>query len=156
MSMAFRNAFCLLGLALLVFIIQGCAPSASGKVYTRDQARRSMQIDYGTVQQVNQVTIEGEDSRLGTVAGGALGAAAGNTLGGGKGSTLAAVAGGVAGAIAGKAAEKKLTTMTGLEIVVALDNGNIISIVQENDVVFQVGERVRVLRSNDGTSRVTY
>ncbi len=154
--MGFKNTFCFLGLALLAFVIQGCAPSASGKVYTRDQARQSMQLYYGTVQQVSEVAIEGEDSGLGTVAGGALGAGVGQTMGSGAGRTLAAIAGGVAGAFAGKATEKGMTTKVGLEIVVVLDNGETLSIVQENDVIFSSGERVRVLRAADGSSRVTY
>ena len=154
--MALRNPFCFLSLALLAFFIQGCAPSASGKVYTRDQARQSMQVYYGTVQQVSEVAIEGEDSGFGTVAGGALGAGVGQTMGSGAGRTLAAIAGGVAGAFAGKATEKGVTTKGGLEIVVVLDNGETLSVVQENDVIFSAGERVRVLRAADGSSRVTY
>ncbi len=143
-------------MALLALVIQGCAPSASGKVYTRDQARKSMQVDYGTVQQVSEVTIEGEDSGLGTLAGGALGVGVGQTLGGGAGRTLAAIAGGVAGVFAGKATEKGMTTKDGLEILVLLDNGETLSVVQENDVIFRAGERVRVLRAAEGSSRVTY
>ena len=154
--MTFRYAFCFLSLVLLALIIQGCAPSASGKVYTRDQARQSMQVFYGTIQQVSEVTIEGSESGLGTLAGGALGVGVGQTMGSGTGRTLAAIAGGVAGVFAGKAAEKGMTTKAALEIVVTLDNGEILSVVQENDVVFGVGDRVRVLRGTDGTSRVTY
>jgi outer membrane lipoprotein SlyB len=154
--MTFRSALCFLSLALLAFIIQGCAPSSSGKVYTRDQARQEMQVLHGTVLEVNTVTIEGTDSALGTVAGGALGAGVGQTMGSGTGRTLVTIAGAVAGAFAGKAAEKELTTEAALEIVVNLDNGGTISVVQEGDVLFNAGERVRVLRGNDGTSRVTH
>ena len=154
--MTFRNSLFFLNLALLAFIIQGCAPSASGKVYTRDQARQGMQVHYGTVQQVSEVTIEGTESGLGTLAGGALGAGVGQTMGSGAGRTLGAIVGGVAGVFAGKAAEKGMTTKAALEIVVTLDNGEILSVVQESDVVFGVGDRVRVLRGTDGTSRVTY
>ena len=153
--MIFRSAVGFLCLALTALIIQGCAPSASGKVYTRDQARQSMEVFYGTVQQVNEVTIEGTDSGLGMLTGGALGAGVGQTMGSGTGRTLSTIVGGVAGVFAGKATEKEVTTKPALEIVVTLDNGEILSIVQENDVLFSVGERVRVLRSSDGSSRVT-
>ena len=154
--MTFRKTLVFLSLALLAFIIQGCAPSASGKVYTREQARQGMQIYYGTVQQVSPVTIEGTQTGLGTLAGGALGVGVGQTVGGGAGRTLAAVVGGVAGALTGQATEKQVTTKDGLEIMVALDNGDIVSVVQENDILFSAGERVRVLRAADGTSRVSY
>ncbi len=154
--MILKNALSLMSLALLLFIVQGCAPSASGKVYTRDQARQGMTAQYGTVQQVSEVTIEGTQSGLGTLAGGALGAGVGQTMGSGAGRTLAAVAGGVAGAIAGQATEKGVTTKTGLEIMVQLDSGEILSVVQESDTLFQAGERVRVLRAANGNTRVSY
>ncbi len=154
--MILKNALSLMSLALLLFIVQGCAPSASGKVYTRDQARQGMTVQYGTVQQVSEVTIEGTQSGLGTLAGGALGAGVGQTMGSGAGRTLAAVAGGVAGAIAGQATEKGVTTKTGLEIMVQLDSGEILSVVQESDTLFQAGERVRVLRAANGNTRVSY
>ena len=154
--MIFRKTLGFLSLALLAFILQGCAPSASGKVYTRDQARQGMQVQYGTVQQVSEVTIEGTQSGLGTLAGGALGAGVGQTMGSGTGRTLAAIVGGVAGVFAGQATETGVTTKAALEIVVTLDNGETVSVVQESDVIFSAGERVRVLRGTDGTSRVTY
>ena len=154
--MSEKSIMGLLGMTLLLLVLQGCAPSASGKVYTRDQARQGMQVQYGTVQQVSEVTIEGTKSGLGTLAGGALGAGVGQTMGSGTGRTLAAVAGGVVGAIAGQATEKGVTTKTGLEIMVALDNGEVLSVVQESDTLFQAGERVRVLRAPNGDMRVSY
>lgn len=154
--MNLRHTLFFLSLALLAFIIQGCASSSSGKVYTRDEARQESQIYYGIIQQVNNVTIEGESSALGTVAGGALGAGVGQAFGSGTGRTLTTIIGAVGGAYAGKATEEKLTTEDAQEIVVDLDNGETVSVVQESDVVFSAGERVRVLRARDGTSRVTY
>lgn len=145
-----------LGLALWLFFLQGCAPSASGTVYTREQARKGMQVYYGTVQQVNEVTIEGTQSGVGTLAGGALGAGVGQTVGSGTGRTLSTVVGGVAGGLAGRGTEKALTTKTGLEIMVRLDNGEVLSIVQETDTLFQPGERVRILRAANGDTRVTH
>ena len=153
--MRVQHTFYLFSLALLALFLQSCAPSASGKVYTRDQARQAMQVQYGTVQQVSEVSIEGTNSGLGTLAGGALGAGVGQTMGGGAGRTLTTIVGGVAGAIAGQATEKGVTTKHGLEIMVSLDSGDTISVVQESDVMFRPGDRVRVLRSADGT-RVTY
>ncbi len=144
----------MLGGAGLILLSQGCAPSTSGKVYSRDQARQAQQTHYGTIIQVNQVTIEGEPSAVGTLAGGALGAGVGQTIGSGSGRTLATIAGGVAGALAGGAAEKGLTTKAGLEITVELDNGELLTIVQEADDVYNPGDRVRVLRAPNGTTRV--
>ncbi len=154
--MSMRNVLGLLGLVLLIFSIQGCAPSASGKVYTREQARQGMQVFYGTVKQVSEVSIEGTPSGLGALGGGAVGAGLGQTLGAGSGRTLSTIIGGVAGVLAGQATEKGVTTKAALEIMVELDNGELLSVVQENDVIFSAGERVRVLLEADGTRRVTY
>jgi outer membrane lipoprotein SlyB len=47
-----------------------------------------------------------------------------------------------------------MTKFNGLEITVKLDNGDVLAVVQENDVLFAVGDRVRVLTGRDGTTRV--
>jgi len=63
----------------------------------------------------------------------------------------------VAGGLAGKQAEESLTRTQGQEVTVRLDNGNMISIVQEvgEGPMFRSGDRVRVLSGN-GSARVTY
>ena len=135
-------------------LLAGCASSKSGEVYTRDQARQAMTVRLGTVEFVKAVRVEGSKSGVGTVAGGIIGGVAGSTIGGGKGSTLAALGGAIGGAIAGNVAEEKITDFDGLEITVKLDNGEVLAVVQENDVMFVVGDRVRVLNTRDGTTRV--
>ncbi|GBC63947.1 glycine zipper 2TM domain-containing protein [Desulfonema ishimotonii] len=141
-------------LAMFSLLAAGCASSRSGEVYTRDQARQSMSVYYGTVLTVKNVQIEGTKSPAGTLMGGAAGAVAGNAVGGGSGRAIATVVGGIAGALAGGAIEEGVTRKAGLEITVELDNGQIMAIVQEADDQYVVGDRVRILRSNDGTTRV--
>jgi len=132
----------------------GCASSRSGEVYTRDQARQVQTVQLGTVEFVKEVPIEGSKSGLGTAAGGLIGGVAGSLIGDGKGSTLAALGGAVAGAVVGTASEEKLTMLSGLEITIKLDSGTVIAVVQEDDVSFVVGDRVRVLSGRNGTTRV--
>jgi outer membrane lipoprotein SlyB len=139
---------------IAVALIAGCASSNSGDVYSRDQARRSQTVQSGTVQSVRNVKIEGTRSAVGPVAGGVAGGVAGSTIGGGKGQVLAALGGAALGAVGGAVAEEKLTKKAGLEISVKLDSGSTIAVVQEADVMFSVGERVRVLTAPDGTTRV--
>jgi outer membrane lipoprotein SlyB len=67
---------------------------------------------------------------------------------------FAALGGAAIGALAGHAAEGKLTKFNGVEITVKLDNGEVIAVVQEADVMFSVEDRVRVLTGRDGTTRV--
>lgn len=135
-------------------LLAGCASSKSGEVYSRDQARQAQTVRLGTVEFVKAVKVEGSKTGLGTAAGGVIGGVAGSTIGGGKGSTLAALGGAIGGAIAGNVAEEKITKFNGLEITVKLDNGEVLAVVQEDDVPFAVGDRVRVLSGRDGTTRV--
>ncbi|NOU36581.1 MAG: glycine zipper 2TM domain-containing protein [Kiritimatiellaceae bacterium] len=135
-------------------LIAGCASSDSGDVYSRDQVRRTQTVQLGTVLQIKNVKIEGTKSGVGTVAGAVAGGVAGSTIGAGSGRTLAALGGAALGAVGGTVAEEQLTKKTGIEITVKLDSGSTIAVVQEADIMFSVGERVRVLTSG-GITRVT-
>lgn len=140
---------------LIIFFIAGsCASSRSGEVYSRDQARKTHTVQLGTVELVKSVKIEGTKTPLGTLAGAAAGGALGSTIGSGSGKTVAVVLGAIAGGAAGSAVEEQATKKDGLEITVKLDNGKVISVVQEADIPFSVGERVRILKGPDGTTRV--
>ena len=145
-----------LGFLLILLLLSACASSRSGQVYTRDQARTSHSVQYGTVVQVTPVQIEGTQTGAGALGGAALGGIAGSTIGGGRGSALTAVAGGIAGALGGAALEKGVTNKDGLEITVRLDTGEMLAVVQEADEVYRIGDRVRVLKDNQGTTRVRY
>lgn len=137
-----------------VALLAGCASSKSGEVYSRDEARQAMTVRLGVVEFVKEVKVEGSKSGLGTAAGGVIGGVAGSTIGGGRGSTLAALGGAIGGAIVGTVAEERLGRFDGLEITVKLDSGTAIAVVQEKDMMFAVGDRVRVLTTRDGTARV--
>lgn len=143
-------------IALLFLFIAGCASSRSGNIYSRDQARQAHKIQLGTVEAVEPVKIEGTQSGAGTVAGGAAGGVLGSTIGKGSGRAVATVLGAIAGGVAGSAMEEEATKKDGLEITVKLDAGELMSIVQEADEVFAVGDRVRVLTDQSGTVRVRH
>jgi len=136
-------------------MLSGCTTeSRSGNVYSRDQARTGHTLNYGTIQKVDLVTIEGTQTGAGTLAGGAMGGALGSAVGSGAGRTIATVGGAIAGGLAGAATEKGLTTVQGVELEVRQDNGQLLVVVQENDAVYKVGDRVRILRDDQGTTRV--
>ncbi|MDY0073687.1 MAG: glycine zipper 2TM domain-containing protein [Thauera sp.] len=143
-------------LALLaVLTLGGCAAGLGGDDYSRGQARRAMNVDFGTVQSVRVVKIEGTKSPVGAGAGAVVGGVAGSTVGGGRGSSIAAVLGAVAGGVAGAAVEEGVTRQTGIEVTVRLDNGQHLAVVQaDGGENFRSGERVRVLRDG-ATTRVT-
>ena len=128
---------------LLSLFLTGCT---SGPTVPRNHVNVLRNIQTGVVMDVRPVVIEGESSYIGTGAGGATGAiAAGSQIGGGTGAALAGVAGGTLGAIAGREVEEMLTRQDGFEITVQLDSGQLVSIIQPDDVYFpQIGDPVLV------------
>jgi len=136
--------------------LAGCASSMSSGAYSRDSARQMQTVYYGTVDSVRTVQIEGTKTPVGTGAGAVAGGILGNQVGGGSGRALATLGGALLGGVAGSAAEEGITRQPGYEIVVRLDNGRTISVVQAADIAFSPGERVRVIEARDGTTRVTH
>ena len=139
--------------AVTAVTLAGCATSKSGSVYSREDARREQTVRMGVVESVRSVSIEGTQSGIGAIAGGAAGGIGGSAIGSGRASAVAAVAGAVAGGLLGAAAEQGLTREEGVEITVRLDNGELRAIVQTADEPFKPGERVRLLSVN-GQTRV--
>lgn len=114
-----------------------------------------MNVRMGVVESVRQVTIEGDKTPVGALAGGAIGGIAGSNVGGGKGSSVGAILGAVAGGVAGSAIEQNASKRIGLEITIKLDSGQLIAVTQEADEAFRPGERVRIL-SGHGATRVSH
>ncbi|MEG2005658.1 MAG: glycine zipper 2TM domain-containing protein, partial [Bilophila sp.] len=124
--------------------------------YSGGQVRSAQTVQFGKVVSTNSVVLEENHPALvGTLGGGVLGGVLGSMVGGGSGRTLGTVAGVAAGAAGGYLGEKALTKQKGLEIMVELDEGQTLSIVQAADQTFSVGERVRVLRGTGGSARVS-
>lgn len=135
--------------------LSACAGGLGGDTYQRGEARRTMVVQFGTVEAVRAVRLEGTKSPVGTVAGAAVGGIAGSGVGGGRGAAVATVIGAVAGGLAGAALEEGVTRKPGVEVTVRLENGQILAVVQEDSGEgLRLGERVRVLRDG-GTTRVT-
>jgi outer membrane lipoprotein SlyB len=146
------------GTIVLLFMVgltflAGCA-SQSSDVYRRSQTQRQLSVFYGTVLAVDNVTIEGTQSGLGTVAGGVVGGIAGNAVGAGHGRALATAVGAIGGALVGTGVESSATAQNGLEITVELDSGEVIAVVQGADDYYTVGDRVRIVRGPGGVTRV--
>jgi outer membrane lipoprotein SlyB len=139
----------------LLVLAAGCQSTLTGESYSRAEARKPQQVQYGTVEHVRPVALEGTKTPIGAGAGAAVGGIAGSGVGSGKGAAVASVLGAVAGGVAGAAVEEQATKRQGVEITVRLDNQQIIAVVQEVSpgVSFHVGDRVRVLSIN-GTTRI--
>jgi outer membrane lipoprotein SlyB len=138
----------------LAVALSGCITHESANVYSKHEAGREQTVRMATVDSVRKVRLEGSQSGLGAAAGGAVGGIGGAQVDHGAGSSVAAVLGGVAGGVAGNALENKATEKDALEITVRLDSGEMRAIVQEADLQFTPGQRVRLL-SSGGVTRVT-
>jgi outer membrane lipoprotein SlyB len=130
------------------------AQDMSGSHYGRGEHRRVQATQLGKVEAVRRVTLNTEASDKSRMIGGAVGAAVGGLLGAKRNqnyavSSLFAVLGGAGGAmIADKVAYE---TRDALEIVVRLDSGNAIVLVQEVDPQYPIyaGDRVRLIEGRE-------
>lgn len=151
--------FVLLGAIVVgAMLVSGCAPSQSGSTFSSDQARTAQTVEFGTITNLNNAVIDNKASGVGAVVGSVAGGVAGSTIGGGSGRVLAAVGGALVGAAAGHGVERAMDKSDALEITVRMDNTKrVISVVQQlgaEEKAFRVGQRVRVLSGNDGSTRV--
>ncbi len=145
---------CIMAAAMLI-MAAGCA-SSSSNVYTHEQAMQAQTVDTGTVESVKSVIIQAAERPVaGGAIGGVTGGVIGSTIGKGHGRSVATVVGALTGAALGATIENKAETKNGFEIVVNLDSGRTIVVVQEADVPMFPGDRVRVLTAPDGTTRIS-
>ncbi|MDL2313740.1 glycine zipper 2TM domain-containing protein [Desulfovibrio sp. OttesenSCG-928-C14] len=141
-------------LALGACMLAGCA-SQGGGAYKTGEQRQVMRIQRGVVTEVSVVQVSNDSTMMGPAAGGVVGGVLGSMIGSGKGRTLAILGGAAAGAAGGAAVEKGIRDGEALQILVRLDSGEEIAVVQDMDVVFRMGDRVKVL-SGSGATRVQH
>lgn len=133
----------------------GCTFPSSGRIVSRNQAGQMRRLDYGTVEKVSPVILEGQRGPIGIYGGGAAGVAGGGAVGHGVGTDLAKVGGGIVGAVAGQAIEEAVTRKDAQEMFIKLDNGSMVVITQTGSSVFAVGERVAVANGPGGAQVLT-
>lgn len=126
-------------------ILSGCASNISPKSYSVGSVGQVNRTVAATVISVREVEISGTSS-LGGTSGAIAGGIAGSSIGdGGRENAIGAVAGAVAAGLAGAVIEESLTKQKGVEYVVETDNGNLMTIVQGNTVMFREGQKIFVL-----------
>ncbi len=128
----------------------GCATSDGPQDYDTRDARVMQSVTCGTVESVRAVRLNEDQAPVGTVAGAAVGGILGSQVGHGAGSAVGAILGAVGGGLAGNAIEHSATEHEGEEIVVRLDNGSSIAVVQGAGGGIRPGDRVRVLNGGRG------
>lgn len=145
----------LAGALLATLALSACEAPTSGSTFSPAQAQEVFVVELGVVETVRPITIQPGPTGIGAITGAALGGiAAGSNIGRGTGAVAAGIGGAVLAGAAGNAVEQRITQRQALEIVVRLDSGQLISVVQDADQQFVPGDRVRVLVGNNSV-RVT-
>lgn len=135
----------LLSSVLGVLLLAGCASDINSNYYTTGQTGKVSTVSPCTVVSVRYVNVSNQ-SGAGTLIGSVAGGVAGSTIGSGSTAhTLGAVGGALLGGLVGDLTEQSASSQTGLEYIVKLDNGQIISISQGTGQALGVGQRCFVL-----------
>ena len=135
-----------------LFLITSCSSTSSNQVERRD-ANRVLNVDLGVVIDVEPVSIKGETSKVGAVAGGVIGGRVGSTVGDGVGRQVAIVAGTVAGGVIGYFVPVKLGEHNGFQYTIVLDETKkpilvIQGVSGKEGRDYKVGDRVTVVYGN--------
>lgn len=131
---------------VLILLVGGCAQNISPQTYSVGTVGQVNRTIAGTVISAREVNIAGS-SGVGGGAGAATGAVIGSAAGGGnsRGNIVGAIGGAIVGGLAGSAIESSATKQLGMEYVVETENGNLMTIVQGIDPIFQPNSKVLVL-----------
>jgi len=137
------NTFKLALIIALSILMAACASSGE-KYYRGDRSTYRT----GTVESVRHVRLEGSSSPLSSFTGSIIGSLIGISVGNSRTSGLNSFVGSILGSLIGASAERALTSEAGIEVTVILDDGGIVSIVQDDDESFAPGDRVNVIDGN--------
>ncbi len=123
----------------LMLPLAGCTESPNS--VSRSTANTVQPVYFGTVTSLQGIDIRSGQTRVGAITGAIIGGAAGAALGSSTAATVGGAAGGAAVGGAAGASERR----NGVEFVIRLDNGDVVSVVQQGNVNdWRVGDRVRV------------
>lgn len=136
-------------------LLGGCAAqNYSAQSYRTGLSAQRVEI--GKIVAIRSVALQPDNAggTVGTLAGGLVG----SQLGGESDSFvlhgLGLLGGAVIGGMLGQSAGSQMTASIGELVTVRLDNGRMIAVTQEGGLGLHVGQRVQVLYSRDGTTRV--
>lgn len=142
LNMGLTIASCV-SLSMVLAALAGCATDAPVKAgHESVKQAQAVQTNKSVSQGVNMGRVE----TVRTV--GMFDAKRGNRAP----ASAAAVSGGLAQAMTGMLSPQRES----VEVVVHLDDGAQMTVVQAADVAFRTGDRVRVMQGHDGATRVTY
>ncbi len=131
--------------------IAGCANDPVHRSYPAHSVGSALNVHDGEIITISTINVEGRHDQLGTLGGGSVGYSVGRSVGSGTAARVAGAAGAVGGAIVGRAIQRKATEQTAYQVIVELDTGRVVAIVQTELDDLGEGAPVRVLmgRSNN-------
>ena len=137
--------FTLAAVAAMSVLTAACAGNIGANDYATSNANKVNQAQPCTVLSVRQVQVQNSGNTgavLGSVAGGVAGSQIGRDSTAG---VLGALGGALVGGVAGQLAEDGLSSQTGYEYVVKLNNGSFVTVTQGSDVLLTPGQKCLVL-----------
>jgi outer membrane lipoprotein SlyB len=135
---------------VLSLLLVGCAKQDGQNQYNYKDVGQSTLVEFGTIVNVREVGITGQNSGAGALVGAGVGAGAASYAGSGSGTAWAVAGGALAGAVIGAAAEQAAADGKGMEYTITKENGQTVTIVQnlnKEDKILQTGQRVMVQTS---------
>lgn len=124
--------------AVVLFALAGCAQMQTGVSAGESQVR------FGTITNIQSVTMEGRKFGIGTILGGVAGGVLGHQVGGGTGKDIATVVGAVAGAATGNVVERNMSQQQGQAVTVQMTDGGTVTVTQPVNPSLAVGNKVRI------------
>ena len=136
----------LLALLAAPLALAGCGSRYSADEYAVRAVQQANPVQQGVVAGFRRVAIAAEGA-AGTAAGGAAGGVIGNAAGGGRlTGALGTVGGALVGGLVGTAAERATANTDGIEYIIRrVDNNELLSVTQRDQVPIAVGTRVLVI-----------
>lgn len=134
--------FCALSLC---FLLAGCAGNVSPNVYTAEDVGQLNQAIPATVVSMRPITVS-TNTGAGGLVGAAAGATAGSLIGGStEAHILGALGGAVVGGVAGHAIEGGIGKKHGMEYVLKLNNGKLVTVAQAEDLHLSRHQKVMII-----------
>jgi outer membrane lipoprotein SlyB len=134
--------FCVIGLS---FLLGGCAENVSPNVYTAEDTGQLNQAIPATIVAMRPVTIS-TNTGTGGVVGAVAGGTAGSLIGGStEAHILGALGGAVIGGVAGHAIEGGIGKKQGMEYVLKLNNGKLVTVTQTQDLHLSLHQKVMII-----------
>jgi outer membrane lipoprotein SlyB len=139
--------------AVTALALAGCATN-NPDIVQRGDAQRMSQIQDATVLSVRPVTIDGNQSGVGAVAGGVVGGISGSSVGGRREAAVVGVLVAIVGSVIGNAVERAATREDAVEYLLQLKNGERRALVQgKGEEIMAAGDPV-ILVTTGGKTRI--